>query len=97
LITYTRCTSRASSAKVGIGRAQRIALVPQGIGSADRARALVRRRYRERGLLVRDRDIGADITVLAQMSDEVSEILRRHRLAPVFGIQLVLFDPVIVD
>src|SRR5450759_1399028 len=82
---------------VGIGRAQRFAIVPQRIGGADRARALVRLRQRKRGLLVRDGDVAADIAVLAQMRDELGEFIRRHRLAPVFGVEIMLLDPIIVD
>ena len=45
---------------VGVGRAQFAVLVPQRIGRADRAGALVRFRQRQRLLLVRQGDVGAD-------------------------------------
>src|SRR3974390_1989825 len=62
-----------------------------------RPRALVRLGQRKRCLLVRHRDIAADIAVFAQMCDKIGEFFGRYRFATVFGIEIVLFDPVIVD
>ena len=65
---------------VGVGRAQLAAVIPERIGSADRAGAGVRRRQRQRALLVRNGDIGADKAVRRQMQHELGKAFRRHRL-----------------
>ena len=54
-------------------------------------------RQRAGGLLVRDRHIRADIAALGKVVDEIREIFGRHGLAPVFGIETVLLDPIAVD
>ena len=82
---------------VGVGRKQTPAVVPERVGGADRTRAIVRLRHRQRRLLVRDRDVGADIAALGQMRDEIGERLRRDLLAPVGGVEIVLLDPIAVD
>src|SRR5674476_1356839 len=63
----------------------------------ERARAVVRLRQRKHRLLVRHADVAADIAMLAQMRDELGEFFRRHRLAPVFGVEIMLLDPIIMD
>ena len=64
-----------------------VAVEPQRIGGADLLGAVVGLRQRAGGLLVRDRHVGADIAALGQVVDEFLELLRRHRLAPVFGVE----------
>ena len=62
-----------------------------------RARVRPASRAASAASLVRHGDVGADIAARAQDFDEIGELGRRHRLAPVFGVDVVLLDPVIVD
>ena len=48
-------------------------------------------------LLVRHRDIGADIAARGERLHEGSEFFRRHRLAAVFAGDAVAFEPVIMN
>jgi hypothetical protein len=48
---------------IGVGRKQLATFVPQCVGGADRARARVGPGQRQRALLVRNGDVGADKTV----------------------------------
>ena len=82
---------------VGIARMQRVVVEPERIGRADGARAIVRLRQRERRLLVRHRDVGADITARTEFFDEIGKLVRRHRFAAVFAGDAVEFEPVIVN
>ncbi len=65
---------------VGVGRTQLAVLVPQRIGRADRAGTRVRPGQRQRALLVRNGDVGADKAVRRQMQHELGKALGRHRL-----------------
>ena len=60
-------------------------------------RARIRLAELKRGLLVRQRHIGADIAARAQAGGKGREILRRNRLLAVIGGEPVLTDPVVVD
>src|ERR1700722_19544184 len=82
---------------VGIGRMQKAAGDPQRVGGADRFGALVRQRIGQRLLLVRHRDIGADIIARVQRLHEGFEFVRRHRLAAVFAGDAVSFQPVVMN
>ena len=82
---------------VGIGRAQFVPLVPQRIGGADGAGACVRLRQRQRPLLVRNGDVGADKAVRRQMQHELGKAFRRHRLDVVAAFDAQRPQPVMVD
>src|ERR1700722_4592048 len=82
---------------VGVGRAQLAALVPQRIGGADRAGARVRHRQRQRTLLVREGDIGADETLRRQMQHEFGKTLGRYCLDIVAALDLERPQPVMMD
>src|SRR6185437_16962583 len=58
------------SFNVGIGGAQSAVVEPQSVGRTDGARAVVRLGQPERGFLMRDRYIGADISIAAQVPDK---------------------------
>ncbi len=82
---------------VGVGRAQFTALVPQRIGRADRAGTGIRRRERQRALLVRNGDVGADETVRRKVHYELGEAFGRHRLDAVAALDAELAQPVMMD
>ena len=85
------------SLDVGIGRTELAILVPQRIGGADRARALVRLAQRQRALLVREGDIGADKAVGRQMQHEFGEAFGGHRLDIVAALDAERPQPVVMD
>ena len=64
---------------VGVGGAQLACLVPQRVGGADRAGAGIGHGQRQRALLVRKGDVGADKTMRRQTANENGKILGRHR------------------
>ena len=82
---------------VGIGRAQFAIVIPKCIGGADRAGALIGLGQFKSRFLVRYRNVGADIAIGVQILHKIGEFLGRHRLAPIFGVDLLLLDPVVVD
>ena len=82
---------------VGVGRAQFALLVPQRVGGADRARPRVRPRQRQRALLVRKGDVGADEAVARQMQHEFGKSFRRHRLDVVAALDAERAQPVMMD
>src|SRR5262249_20821362 len=96
--------SRRNSIEIGkkpfdirIGRTQPVIVVPKRVGSADCAGAVIRLRQLKRSFLVRHREVGTDIANRAQFADKISEFFRRHGLTLIFGIEVVLLDPVIVN
>jgi hypothetical protein len=76
---------------------QHPAVEPERVGGADRARPRIRVGQLQRRLLVRQRDIGADIAALRQTADEVRKGPGRHRLAAILGREPELPDPVVMD
>ena len=82
---------------VGVGRAQFAAIVPQRIGGADRAGARIRHRQRQRALLVRNGDVGADKAVGRKMQHELGKAFGRHRLDVVAALDAERAQPVMMD
>ena len=82
---------------VGIGRAQFARFVPQRIGGADGAGPRIRHCQRQRALLVRDGDVGADKAVGRQMQHEFGKAFRRHRLDIVAALNAKRPQPVVMD
>ena len=82
---------------VGVGRAQLAVLEPQRIGRADRARARIRLRQRERALLVRKCDVGADEAAQRQPEQEILELVGRHRLDDIAALDPERPQPVMMD
>ena len=72
-------------------------VVPQRVGGADRAGARIRRRQRQRALLVRNGDVGADKAVQRQPQHEIAQILRRDRLDDVAALDAERAQPVMMD
>ena len=71
--------------------------IPQRIGGADRAGALVRLRQRQRALLVRNGDVGADEAAQRQPEHEILELVGRHRLDDVAALDAERAQPVMMD
>ena len=82
---------------VRVGRAQLAALVPQGIGRADRTRPRVGHRQRQRALLVRNGDVGADKAMRRQMQHEFGKAFGRHRLDIVAALDTERPQPIMMD
>ena len=82
---------------VGVGRAQFAVLVPQRIGRADGAGARVRLRQRQRALLVRQGDVGADEAAKRKPEDEILELVGRDRFDDVAALDAEGAQPVMMD
>ena len=82
---------------VGVGRAELAILEPQRVGRADRAGALVRLRQRQRALLVRNGDVGADEAAQRQAEHEILELVGRHRLDDIAALDAERPQPVMMD